>query len=89
MHPALWPLFSAKHKINWGLVPRPHYAYCMYQAARLAMLLGIPRISVLEFGVAGGNGLIVIEQHAGWIQRELGVNLEVYGFDTGGSPRAS
>jgi hypothetical protein len=83
VHPALWPLFSAKHKIHWGLVPRPHYAYCMYQAARLAKLLGIPRISVLEFGVAGGNGLVVIEQNARWIQRELGVELEIYGFDTG------
>jgi hypothetical protein len=83
MHPALWPLFSAKHKIHWALVPRPHYAYCLYQAARLAKLLGVPRISVLEFGVAGGNGLVVIEQHARWIQRELGVGLEIYGFDTG------
>ena len=55
----------------------------MYQGARLAKLLGIPRISVLEFGVAGGNGLVVIEQHARWIQRELGVGLEIYGFDTG------
>jgi len=25
----------------------------------------------------------VIEQHARWIQRELGVHLEIYGFDTG------
>jgi hypothetical protein len=83
MHPALWPLFSAKHKIHWGLVPRPHYAYCMYQAARLAKLLKVPRISVLEFGVAGGQGLLVIETHARWIERELGVGLDIYGFDTG------
>ncbi len=83
MHPALWPLFSAKHKIHWGLVPRPHYAYCLYQAARLAKLLGVPRISAVEFGVAGGNGLVVLEQHAVWIQRELGVTLDIYGFDTG------
>ncbi len=26
---------------------------------------------------------MVIEQHARWIQRELGVKLEIYGFDTG------
>src|SRR5258708_36733244 len=83
VHRALWPFFSAKHKIHWGLVPRPHYAYCLYQAARLAQLLGVPRISALEFGVAGGNGLVVIEQHARWIQRGLGVGLEIYGFDTG------
>jgi hypothetical protein len=55
----------------------------LYQAARLAKLLGVPRISALEFGVAGGNGLVVIEQHARWIQRELGIQLAIYGFDTG------
>jgi hypothetical protein len=83
MHPLLWPFFSAKHKIHWGVVPRPHYAYCLYQAARLAKLLRIPRISALEFGVAGGNGLVVLEQHARWIERDLGVQLEIYGFDSG------
>jgi hypothetical protein len=55
----------------------------MYYAARLAKLLGLPRISVIEFGVAGGNGLVVIEQHARWIRRELDVEMEIYGFDTG------
>lgn len=55
----------------------------MYYAARLAKLLAVPRISVIEFGVAGGNGLVVIEQHARWIQRELGVELQIYGFDSG------
>lgn len=45
MHPLLWPHTSAKHKIHWGVVPRPHYAYSRYQAARLAQLLHIPRIS--------------------------------------------
>lgn len=55
----------------------------MYQAARLVKLLEIPRISVLELGVASGNGLVVIEQHARWIRHELDVNLEIYGFDTG------
>jgi hypothetical protein len=65
------------------VVPRPHYAYCLYEAARLAKLLRIPRISALEFGVAGGNGLVVLEQHARWIERDLGVQLEIYGFDGG------
>jgi hypothetical protein len=55
----------------------------MYQAARLAKLLRVPRISVLEFGVAGGKGLLVLETHARWIERELGVGLDIYGFDTG------
>jgi hypothetical protein len=83
MHPSLWPLFSARRKIHWGLVPRPHYAYCIYYAASLARILNIPRISVVELGVAGGNGLVVAEQHAHWIQQEIGVEIEIYGFDSG------
>jgi len=55
----------------------------MYQAAVLARQLGIDRISAIEFGVAGGNGLITMEQHARAIYAETGVEFEVYGFDAG------
>jgi len=67
-----------------GLVRRPQYSYCMWQAARLAKRLGLDRISVLEFGVAGGNGLVAIEAHAEEIRRTLGMDIAIYGFDTGG-----
>ena len=40
---------------------REHYYYCIRAAAETAAALGIPKISVLEFGVAGGNGLLEIE----------------------------
>jgi fermentation-respiration switch protein FrsA (DUF1100 family) len=62
-------------------VTRPHYGYCLYEAARLAVALGYPRISAIEFGVAGGNGLINIETHADAIERELHVTFDIYGFD--------
>jgi hypothetical protein len=52
-------------------------------AASLAKKLRIPRISAIEFGVAGGNGLVSLERHADYIQRETGVEIEIYGFDTG------
>jgi len=78
----LWRLFPARRVIRWGLTPRPHYAYCMYQAAALAKRLGITRISALEFGVAGGNGLVAAEELAAWIYGELGVEFEIFGFDT-------
>jgi hypothetical protein len=66
-----------------GLVHRPQYGYCMWHAARLAQRLGHRKISVLEFGVAGGNGLVAIERHARRIQRLLPVTFEIYGFDAG------
>lgn len=69
-------------------VDRPQYGYCLYQGAVLAKKLGLTRISVLEFGVAGGRGLLNLEYHAGEIERALGIEIEIYGFDTGkGLPR--
>jgi hypothetical protein len=37
-----------------GALNRPNYAYLVYQAAKLANRLGESRVSILEFGVAGG-----------------------------------
>jgi len=45
-------------KLNYGLVERPFYGHGMLQAAILAKKLGHPRISCIEFGVAGGIGLV-------------------------------
>lgn len=57
-------------------------------AAGLAAALGRPRVSVIEFGVAGGNGLLELERVGEWVQRRSGVSIDVYGFDTGrGLPR--
>ncbi len=69
--------------IKLGAVDRPNYAYIVYQAANLARRLGQPRISVLEFGVAGGRGLLNLEHHARAVSALTGVEIEVYGFDTG------
>jgi hypothetical protein len=66
-----------------GDVERPQYAYCIYQAAKLASLLGYPRISVIEFGCGGGNGLIDAEAHIQEVARLFPVEIELYGFDTG------
>lgn len=74
--------------LNW--TSRPSYAYCTYHAADLARRLGIPRISVIEFGVAGGNGLLFLTQLASRVREALGVEVEVYGFDSGsGLPQIS
>jgi hypothetical protein len=70
-------------KIKQETVERTHYAYCIYEAARQAKLLGYDTISVLEFGVAGGNGLVNIESHVQGIAAETGMKFEVYGFDMG------
>jgi len=82
----LWsrfPVGSVKTRVHYGILPYPHYAYGVYWSAVLASRLGIPRISVIEFGVAGGRGLVALEQASIEIERELGVGIDVVGFDSG------
>ncbi|MGB3514140.1 MAG: hypothetical protein WBA93_34020 [Microcoleaceae cyanobacterium] len=76
-------LGSYEKRLKVGAVERPHYGYCVYQAAALAKNLGYERISVLEFGVAGGNGLINLEYHASEVSKIFSIDIEIYGFDTG------
>jgi hypothetical protein len=62
-------------------VPRPYYAYCLLKAVEQAKRLGLSRISAIEFGVAAGHGLVVLERLAEQVTRESGVAIDVYGFD--------
>jgi hypothetical protein len=83
------PFGSFSTRCFLDLYPRPHYAYGVQQGALLAKALGIPRISVIEFGVAGGNGLIELEKVAAAASAAIGVGIDVYGFDRGeGLPNA-
>lgn len=62
---------------------RPQYAWAILSAARTAKSLRVERISVLELGVAGGNGLRALEVAAEGAESLLGVGIDVFGFDTG------
>ena len=62
---------------------RPHYTWSVLHAASIAARTGRERISVAEVGVAGGNGLLALERAADAAESELGVQIEVFGFDTG------
>jgi len=64
------------------------YTWPAIQAASLARRLGYDRVSFIEFGVAGGNGLLNLEQNAAVLETHFGIGIDVYGFDTGtGLPR--
>jgi len=76
-------LGSYERRMQIGAVDRPQYCHCIYSAAILATKLGYDRISVLEFGVGGGKGLLNIESHAQQMQKLLPINIDIYGFDTG------
>lgn len=70
-------------KIKYDCFDRPHFAFGMFHAAYLAKSLGHPALSAVEFGVAGGNGLVTMEHIASEISRYFGIRIEVYGFDMG------
>jgi hypothetical protein len=76
-------LLSYQDRVAIGAVKRPAYAYCIFQAARLASLLKYPKISVIEFGCGGGNGLLIAEQHVAEVEKLFDVTIELYGFDLG------
>src|SRR4051794_38301387 len=47
-----------------GADTRPQYLWPLLHAAHVARSLGLPAIAALEFGVAGGNGLLALERAA-------------------------
>ena len=76
-------LLSYQDRVAIGAVDRPTYAYCIFQAARLASLLNYKKISIIEFGCGGGNGLVVAEKHVAEVEKLFSLKLELYGFDMG------
>jgi hypothetical protein len=88
----LWnrvPVGPVDVRVRYGVFPRPHYAFGVFCAADLARRLGRPAISVIEFGVAGGRGLLALEKIAGTIGQYFGITINVVGFDSGqGMPEA-
>ena len=75
--------YSPQFKLAMQVVERPHYAWCMMRAAELGKALGHKRVSAIEFGVAGGNGLAFMCDYAKVVRDLTGVEVVCYGFDTG------
>jgi hypothetical protein len=62
---------------------RPAYTWGVLHGVHLAKAIGITRVSVIEFGVAGGNGLVSLERIAERVEENFKVGVDVYGFDVG------
>ena len=75
--------YSADYLVRSQATERPNYAYCMMVAADLAKRLGLTKISAIEIGVAGGNGLAFMVEFAERVRKHTGVEIECIGFDTG------
>jgi len=59
----------------------PQYAYGIYHAALQAKALNLPGMTVIEFGVASGNGLLMMERIAEAVESELEIKIRLAGFD--------
>jgi hypothetical protein len=82
----LWrrfPIGPVDLRVRFDIWQKPAYAYGVYSAAALARKLGIESISVMEFGVAGGRGLLALEDISQRVSNHLGIGIAVYGFDSG------
>jgi hypothetical protein len=55
----------------------------VWTAAQQALKQRVGEISVIEFGVAGGAGLLALQHEAEAVERETGVRIKVFGFDMG------
>jgi hypothetical protein len=62
---------------------RPAYTWGVIQGAALGKALGLDRVSIIEFGVAGGRGLVCLDEIANTISSRFDIGIDVYGFDTG------
>ncbi len=80
---ARWPIGPYRARLFSGAVDRPAYGFCMYHAAEQAKALGFKAMTAIELGVAAGNGLLSMCRHRDEIKKDLGIDIRLYGFDTG------
>jgi len=75
---AFLKLLSLKYKTF-----RPHYETILLESSLEAKKLGYNEVSVLELGVAGGNGILSLEKYSKIIEKKLNIKINIFGFDTG------
>ncbi len=80
---ARWLRLGLPARHRFGLVDRPAYAYGVRKAVAEASRLGHCGVTVAEFGVAGGNGLLALAEYARYFGAASGVQVDVVGFDLG------
>lgn len=74
---------STRDKILYDLVPLQSYAYGIEKATAIALKYGVRGITLLEFGVAAGRGLLNMCKISETLARETGMQYRIVGFDGG------
>ena len=78
-----WKIGSFETRVRASAVKRPNYGWCLYFAAQQAKLLGFKAVTVVELGVAGGNGLVCLCDMREEVKAALGIEIHLVGFDAG------
>jgi hypothetical protein len=81
--PRRYSRLSLREQMMLGARPRPFYFYPAVRASELAVRLGYKEVTWIEFGVAGGNGLIALEQIKAVVEQHLPIVVRIIGFDMG------
>jgi hypothetical protein len=74
---------SYRSKILFDLVLRQNHAYSLLYATEYAIKNGIKKITVIEFGVAMGGGLMNICKISSQLSKLYDIEFRIFGFDTG------
>src|ERR1039458_3295305 len=74
---------STEARALWDISPRPAYLLGLFMAVKEARAENRSEITAIEFGVAGGRGLVALQSEAEAVERDMGVGIKVYGFDMG------
>ncbi|MDR3662946.1 MAG: hypothetical protein P4L86_21600 [Mycobacterium sp.] len=77
------PGYSLMQQVQLGILPRPAYAYTAICASETAVRLGYEEVTWVEFGVAGGAGLIILEDIKSQVEKILPIRVRIIGFDMG------
>ena len=81
---SLWrrfPIGSVALRTRYGAWSRAQYAYGTFHAAQQAKLLGLDGISVIEFGVDRGDGLLALESIAREVANYFGIRISAKAWD--------
>lgn len=70
-------------KVDFDLVVRQQYAFPILYVGDAAKQNGYKAVTIIEFGVGGGAGLLNMCRIAERTQRATGIEFRIFGFDTG------
>jgi hypothetical protein len=74
---------SLRLKVLYGTYRRVQYMYSIYEAAKRAKSIGLAGITIIEFGVASGRGIIAMIKYAEKVSKALNIEINIMGFDSG------